>query len=245
MSADSFDNFEYEKASEHTSQAACGAIVGGSHPGLQDVDGLSVSPYLREVSGEYVAGNATLSETGRLIRQHHEAGGDSEHAEADLVSQRIAELLASGAFYLAPRCSPPFTATCSGPPAVYHRRVQNGAHGETRGNLNGDSVLYADPITLRHVLARRVRRRTGTAVHHVHPRRAKGVLPHHRVPLADSPRSRATRAQLRCFRDCTSTTWASASRTTLRNARALLSRRPYPGRCTATRRRTCSPTTAS
>lgn len=31
------------------------------------------SPYLREVSSEYVAGNATLSETGRLIRRHRNA----------------------------------------------------------------------------------------------------------------------------------------------------------------------------
>ena len=73
MSADSFDNFEYEKASEHTSQAARRHYWAVAI-GLQDVDGLSVSPYLREVSSEYVAGNATLSETGRLIRQHHEAG---------------------------------------------------------------------------------------------------------------------------------------------------------------------------
>ena len=69
MSADSFDNFEYEKASEHTSQAAWRHYWAVAI-GLQDVDGLSVSPYLREVSSEYVAGNATLSETGRLIRRH-------------------------------------------------------------------------------------------------------------------------------------------------------------------------------
>ncbi|WP_303252073.1 hypothetical protein [uncultured Senegalimassilia sp.] len=72
MSADSFDNFEYEKASEHTSQAARRHYWAVAI-GLQDVDGLSVSPYLREVSSEYVAGNATLSETGRLIRRHRNA----------------------------------------------------------------------------------------------------------------------------------------------------------------------------
>lgn len=73
MSADSFDNFEYEKASERTSQAARRHYWAVAI-GLQDVDGLSVSPpYLREVSGEYVAGNATLSETGRLIRRYRNA----------------------------------------------------------------------------------------------------------------------------------------------------------------------------
>lgn len=45
MSADSFDNFEYEKASEHTSQAARRHYWAVAI-GLQDVDGLSVSPPL-------------------------------------------------------------------------------------------------------------------------------------------------------------------------------------------------------
>ena len=43
MSADSFDNFEYEKASERTSQAARRHYWAVAI-GLQDVDGLSVSP---------------------------------------------------------------------------------------------------------------------------------------------------------------------------------------------------------
>lgn len=43
MSADSFDNFEYEKDSEHTSQAARRHYWAVAI-GLQDVDGLSVSP---------------------------------------------------------------------------------------------------------------------------------------------------------------------------------------------------------
>lgn len=49
-----------------------GAIIGRAI-GLQDVDGLSAPPYLREVPNEYVAGNATLSETGRLIRRYRNA----------------------------------------------------------------------------------------------------------------------------------------------------------------------------
>ena len=148
MSADSFDNFEYEKASEHTSQAARRHYWAVAI-GLQDVDGLSVSPYLREVSSEYVAGNATLSETGRLIRQHHEAGSDSEHAEADLVSQRIAELLASGAFYLAPEMLTTIHRHLFQDlsPAAYHPgEFKTERMVKQEEILNGDSVLYADPI---------------------------------------------------------------------------------------------------
>lgn len=71
MSADSFDNFEYEKASEHTSQAAR-RHYWACHRAARRRRAFG-SPYLREVSSEYVAGNATLSETGRLIRRHRNA----------------------------------------------------------------------------------------------------------------------------------------------------------------------------
>ena len=148
MSADSFDNFAYEKASEHTSEAARRHYWAVAI-GLQDVDGLSVSPYLREVSGEYIAGNATLFETGRLVRQHHATGNDPDHAEADLVSQRIAELLAGGAFYLAPEMLTTIHRHLFQDldPRVYHPgEFKTERMVKQEEILNGDSVLYADPV---------------------------------------------------------------------------------------------------
>ena len=71
--------------------------------GLQEVDGLKPSPYLRDLAREHVSGVRGLDETGSMIRAYHarqKADGRDEAAgerEADLVSQRIVELLASGA----------------------------------------------------------------------------------------------------------------------------------------------------
>lgn len=149
MTADSFDNFEYEKASEHTSEAARRHYWAVAI-GLQDVDGLTVSPYLREVSNAYVEGDATLPETGQLIRQHHANGADRKHAEADLVSQRIAELLASGAFCLAPEMLTTIHRHLFQDldPEVYHPgQFKTERMVKQEEILNGDSVLYADPIT--------------------------------------------------------------------------------------------------
>lgn len=50
-----------------------GAIIGQSPSDCKTSTGFRSPPYLREVPSEYVAGNATLSETGRLIRRHRNA----------------------------------------------------------------------------------------------------------------------------------------------------------------------------
>lgn len=153
MTADSFDNLPYRPAGEVTDERsrrhywAC-AI------GLQAVDGLRVSDYLREVAESYVKGTRTLDETGALIRAYHAPGsetfdeGGRETLEADLVSQRIAEVLARGSFALVPEM-----------PRIIHRQLfadlprdiyRPGDYKleplvKQEEVLNGDSVLYADP----------------------------------------------------------------------------------------------------
>ena len=102
MSADSYDDFEYRPASEYTSEERrrhCWAVA----IGLQDVDGLKVSDYLRDQAHAYIRGEKGLDEVGELVRERY-AGADAngESKEADLVSQRIAELLTRGAFFLSP-----------------------------------------------------------------------------------------------------------------------------------------------
>lgn len=44
--------------------------------GLQQVDGLEVSPYLHELAAGYEAGTATLEQTDALIREYHGAHGN-------------------------------------------------------------------------------------------------------------------------------------------------------------------------
>lgn len=149
MSADGFDNFDYMRASEHTSE------VQRQHYwavaiGLQEVDGLKVSRYLRETAQFYISGEKTLDEVGELIRSHHESGNDADCSEADLVSQRIAELLARGAFYLAPEMLSHIHAYLFQDldPAIYHPgEFKSERMVKQEEVLNGDSVLYADPFT--------------------------------------------------------------------------------------------------
>ncbi len=149
MSADSYDDFGYEPASEHASEAQRRHYWAVAI-GLQDVDGLTVSDYLRENAHAYISGDRSLSEVGSLVRSYHESGEHGDSAEADLVSQRIAELLARGAFYL----SPEMLARIHGylfqdlDPAVYHPgEFKSERMVKQEEILNGDSVLYADPLT--------------------------------------------------------------------------------------------------
>ena len=161
MSADSFDDFPYE-ADTREADIAARRRYWAVAIGLQAVDGLEVSPYLRELARDYEQGRYTLQETGELIRTYHgENGGlgndagasdaNSATVEADLVSQRIAELLAAGSFTFAPDML-----------ALIHRHLfQDLDAGVYRPGqyktdrlvkqediLNGDSVLYADPTMI-------------------------------------------------------------------------------------------------
>ena len=149
MSADSLDNFDYESAAAHTSEASRRHYWAVAI-GLQDVDGLSVSPFLREAASNYIAGKETLSETGALVRSYHSGGANPDTAEADLVSQRIAELLADGAFCLAPEMLGQIHRHLFQDldPAIYRPgQFKTERMVKQEEILNGDSVLYADPLT--------------------------------------------------------------------------------------------------
>ena len=107
MTADCPEDFPYEAKPELRDPAVREGYWRVAM-GLQEVDGLKPSPYLRELAREHVSGVRGLDETGSMIRAYHarqKADGRDEAAEereADLVSQRIVELLASGAFALVP-----------------------------------------------------------------------------------------------------------------------------------------------
>lgn len=148
MTADSQDNYNYEPASEHISEEQRRHYWAVAM-GLQAVDNLTVSSYVRERANAHISGETTLAETGQLIRSYHYQNNASEHAEADLVSQRIVELLARATFYLAPEL-------LSHIHAYLFQDLDKGVYhpGEFKSErmikqeevLNGDSVLYADPL---------------------------------------------------------------------------------------------------
>lgn len=148
MTADGSDNFPYLPASEHGSEADRRHYWAVAI-GLQDVDGLEVSPYLRDAAQAYISGDRTLEETGALVRRHHEDGHDAASREADLVSQRIAELLSASPFFLAPEMLNQIHRYLFQDldPDVYHPgEFKTERMVKQEDILNGDSVLYADPL---------------------------------------------------------------------------------------------------
>ena len=153
MSADSFDGFEYKRIDDMVDREARRRYWACAI-GLQAVDGLEVSDYLHAVAQSYVEGERSLDETGELVRAYHTPGAVGYDAsaegsrEADLVSQRIAEVLARGTFALVPDM-----------PRIIHRQLFGDLPRDVyrpgdykleplvkqEEILNGDSVLYADP----------------------------------------------------------------------------------------------------
>lgn len=114
--------------------------------GLQAVDGLSPSEYLRATACRHVEGEITVEEAQRLVRSYYQAkdarAETSATEEADKVSANIARLLTDRSFSLT---SAGYVAT--------HRRVFDGVFkhaGELRRYditkkewvLGGDTVLY-------------------------------------------------------------------------------------------------------
>ncbi len=149
MTADASDTHEYEPASEHNSEAVRRHYWAVAI-GLQQVDGLEVSNYVKESADTYIQGKCSLKETGDLIRKYHRISHDNTHLQADLVSQRIAEMLESGAFLL----SPDFLIEIHRylfqdlDQEIFHPGEFNRARMVKQEDiLNGDSVLYADPST--------------------------------------------------------------------------------------------------
>lgn len=181
MSADSADGFAYEPAAEHTT-AQQRHHYWAVAIGLQRVDGLKISPYLRELATEYEKGTYSLVQTGDLIRAYHRndegdaqkpresnhpdhprsGGSDRPNRagkadgldgavtlEADLVSQRIVELLEGAPFLLVPDILKHIHRYLFQDldPNVYHPgEFKTERMVKQEPLLNGDSVLYADPL---------------------------------------------------------------------------------------------------
>ena len=76
--------------------------------GLQKVDGLTPSAYLVETARRNIEGEITLAEAGKIIGEHYKSKAVRVEAaktrtdEADIVSQRITEILAEPTFSFSP-----------------------------------------------------------------------------------------------------------------------------------------------
>ena len=161
MTADCPEDFPYEAKPELRDPAVREGYWRVAM-GLQEVDGLKPSPYLRDLAREHVSGVRGLDETGSMIRAYHarqKADGRDEAAgerEADLVSQRIVELLASGAVALVPdMLAVIHGALFQDLDAATYRpgEYKTEALQKREFVLNGDSVVYADPSLIERSLA--------------------------------------------------------------------------------------------
>ena len=123
--------------------------------GLQDVDGLKTSDYLRKTAEDNINGHITLADASRLIESYYEETSNDEpddNKEADIVSTRIARMLAEDAF------------TFSVPQYIsIHKRLFDGIYshaGKIRDYniskkewvLDGDTVRYGNYSELEQLL---------------------------------------------------------------------------------------------
>ena len=123
--------------------------------GLQAVDGLETSDYLKNTARKNIEGEISISEAGKLIEGYYEelTEQDADRSkEADIVSVRIAAVLSERAF------------TFSVPQYIgIHRRLFDGIYshaGRVRDYniskkewvLDGESVHYGNTLELREML---------------------------------------------------------------------------------------------
>ena len=123
--------------------------------GLQAVDGLETSDYLKNTARKSIEGEITLSEAGRLIESYYEESEEKvtdRTKEADIVSARIAAILSEGAF------------SFSVPQYIgIHRRLFEGIYSHAgiirdyniskkEWVLDGESVHYGNALELREML---------------------------------------------------------------------------------------------
>ena len=125
--------------------------------GLQAVDGLKTSDYLRQTARQHIEGDITIGEVKQLVNSYYEsktARKDVEDRteEADKVSARITELLSEQSFTFSPLEY-----------ISIHRRLFEGIYehaGKIRDYnitkkewvLNGETVLYAGANSIRETL---------------------------------------------------------------------------------------------
>lgn len=158
MTAERPNDFPYEVASS-TSSSEVRATYWKVASGLQEVDGLTTSPYMETVAKEYIVGKWSATEISELIKVYYREKLASQTAdtafthvnaelEADAVSCRIVEILDRNAFVFAPFMLDDIHQQLF--QDLNSNIYQPGRHKteqlvKSELILNGDSVLYADP----------------------------------------------------------------------------------------------------
>jgi len=146
---------EYKKLGEPDKTEK--AVIWETAIGLQQVDGLTPSPYLIETAKKHIDGNITIDEVKASLESYYKIHGDridveTRTEEADKVSARIAEILAEKTFAFSPAEL-----------ITIHKRLFDGIY-EFRGQirdyniskdewvLSGDTVYYASSDSIKATL---------------------------------------------------------------------------------------------
>lgn len=156
MTACDRTDFEYRPARDGA-DAAARERYWATAIGLQQVDGLKPSAYLEQLAERHIENTMSLAETGAALRVYYRrraAEGESLDVlerEADFVSQRIAEMLSADTFAFMPDMLAVIHKTLFQdlPHETYRPgqfKTENLVKPETV--LNGDSVVYGDPLFL-------------------------------------------------------------------------------------------------
>lgn len=70
--------------------------------GLQAVDGLEPSPYLKKLAEDNISGHKSYEEVEKELKKEYGDSGSDRQREADIVSNRIAQLLETSKFVMSP-----------------------------------------------------------------------------------------------------------------------------------------------
>ena len=127
--------------------------------GLQKVDGLTPTEYLVETARRNIEGEITLAESRQLVSDYHKAkkraGGESadRSAEADLVSQHIAEVLSEDSFTFSPEELVSIHRRLFEGVLEFAGRIRDYDITKNEWVLNGDTVRYGSSYRLMEMLA--------------------------------------------------------------------------------------------
>ena len=126
--------------------------------GLQKVDGLTPTEYLVETARRNIEGEITLAESRQLVSDYHKAkkraGGESadRSAEADLVSQHIAEVLSEDSFTFSPEELVSIHRRLFEGVLEFAGRIRDYDIVKNEWVLNGDTVRYGSSYRLMEML---------------------------------------------------------------------------------------------
>ncbi|MBP5350724.1 MAG: Fic family protein [Fibrobacterales bacterium] len=123
--------------------------------GLQRVDGLETSRYLRETARRNIDGRVTIDEAQRLIDAYYESRTerqDDGEEEADKVSARIAKILGERSFSLSPACLLAIHGELFAGIFKFAGRLRTHDISKKEWVLNGDSVMYGAAFELKRAL---------------------------------------------------------------------------------------------